>query len=197
MKRLICLLMSVMILCSSCVGFVDQGLQLDLTQARNISELATIECYYHNVARFYREKSSTWKFWEPNTKYWPWEKDTKFWIEYEGTIKMGVDASEIKMDVDGKKVVVVIPKAKILDVGIDEKTFNKKSYVIGTNTTAPEVIEQVKAMASAEKRMVETAKNDVGLLNNAQQEVGNVLNAYIKNVGDLIGVKYKIVWKYE
>lgn len=197
MRKVICLFASVMILCCSCVGCENQDAQLDLTQARNISELATLECYYHNVARFYREKSSTWKIWEPNTKYWPWEKDTNFWIEYEGTITLGVDSSKIKMNIDGEKVAVFIPKAKILDVGIDENTFNEKSYIIGGDTTPPKAIEQVKAMDDAEKRMIETVKKDNSLLNNAQKEVENVLNSYIKNIGKLIDVDYKVTWKYE
>lgn len=39
-------------------------LEPDLAQIRSICDLATLECYYHNVAKSTKEKGSDWHIWE-------------------------------------------------------------------------------------------------------------------------------------
>ena len=42
-----------------------------LSQMKTISELATMKCYYHNVAEYYQKNASG---------YLLWKKDKNFWI---------------------------------------------------------------------------------------------------------------------
>ena len=55
----------------------------DIMQVRSICKLATVECYYHNVAK--SEKPAGTGIWHFG------EKDRQFWIEYTGTMKLGID----------------------------------------------------------------------------------------------------------
>ena len=80
-------------------------LEPDLAQIRSICDLATLECYYHNVAKSTKEKGSGLAHLG--------EKERKFWIEYTGVVKIGIEMSDVKMDVNGTSVQITIPGAKI------------------------------------------------------------------------------------
>ena len=45
-----------------------------------------------------------------------------FLLKYNGYIKAGVDFENMKVEVSGKDVHISLPRAKILDVSIDEKS---------------------------------------------------------------------------
>ena len=64
----------------------------DIMQVRSICKLATVECYYHNVAK--SEKPAGTGIWHFG------EKDRQFWIEYTGTVKLGIDMSKVQMKVN-------------------------------------------------------------------------------------------------
>lgn len=59
-----------------------------LSQIRSICELATLECYYHNV-----EKSAKTK----GTGLAHVGEKKKFWIEYTGVAKTEIDMSDVNM----------------------------------------------------------------------------------------------------
>lgn len=52
------------------------------SQMKSICELATMKCYYHNVAKYFEEDASG--------ALW-WKKDRKFWVEYSGVVTIGID----------------------------------------------------------------------------------------------------------
>ena len=76
-------------------------MQPELSQMKAISELATMECYYHNVAKYEEENA---------TGFWLWKKDKRFWIRYDGTVTMGIDASKVSVKVKkNDEVIITIP----------------------------------------------------------------------------------------
>lgn len=91
----------------------------DISQIRSICELATLECYYHNVAASTKEKGKGISH--------IGEKDREFWIEYSGVAKLGVNMSKVDMEVNGKDIVITIPKAELL--GLSDYTFSEDSYI--------------------------------------------------------------------
>ncbi len=60
-----------------------------LSQVRSICELATLECYYHNVAKSTKTKGTGLAH--------VGEKERKFWIEYTGVARIGIDMSDVNM----------------------------------------------------------------------------------------------------
>ena len=64
-----------------------------LSQMKTISELATMKCYYHNVAEYYQKNASG---------YLLWKKDKNFWISYDGIVTLGIDSSKLDVKVDGE-----------------------------------------------------------------------------------------------
>ena len=93
----------------------------DIMQVRSICKLASVECYYHNVAK--SEKPAGTGIWHFG------EKDRQFWIEYTGTVKLGIDMSKVQMKVNGTDVTVTIPEAEVLQVNVDDDSYNSDSYI--------------------------------------------------------------------
>ena len=157
------------------------------SQMKSICELATMKCYYHNVAKYTKEDASG--------MLW-WEKDRKFWVEYSGIVTIGVDTSLVNIEVDGENVTITIPPAKVLGCKVDEETLSENSFIMAENSAEVEAEHQIEAFKDAQAKMQEEACNDTVLLANAQQRAQKLLEDYVTNIGKCIGKTYKIKWVY-
>ena len=117
-KRLAVFCLVVCMLFSAC-GKKEEAPKedLSLTQMKSICELATLKCYYHNVAKITKEKDVLW-----------WDTTAELWIEYSGIVKLGVDITNLDMQVDGSQVTITMPKAKVLSCQVDQTSLDKDSY---------------------------------------------------------------------
>ena len=157
------------------------------SQMKSICELATMQCYYHNVAKYF-EKDASGALW--------WKKDRKFWVEYSGVVTIGIDTSLVTMEIDGDTVTITIPPAKVLGCKVDEKTLTKDSFIVDQNSAAVEAEHQTEAFKEAQAKMREAAENDTALLASAQQRAQKLLEDYVLNIGSSVGKAYKIKWVY-
>ena len=108
MKRWIALLTSAVLIlsCTACQKKEQlPKVEPQISQMRSICELAVMECYYHNVAKYQEEDAAGFLL---------WKKDKHFWIEYSGVVELGIDASRLSMEVSGDEVTITIPAAKVL-----------------------------------------------------------------------------------
>lgn len=126
-----------------------------LSQMKTISEWATMECYYHNVAEYYQKNASG---------YLLWKKDKNFWISYDGIVTLGIDSSKLDVKVDGENVKIHIPEAKVLSSKPNPDSITKDSYYYAKNSAIADADDQTKAYKKAEKEMEKTAANDTVLL---------------------------------
>ncbi len=162
----------------------------ELDQVKTICELATLECYYHNVAR--SEKLSG-----EGISHWG-EKDRKFWIEYDGIVKVGIDMNAVDMKVDGNVVSVSLPDAKILDISIDTNSYNEDSIIesedalINKNKITAD--DMTLAVNTAQAQMKEEAENNSTIMGNAKKRAKDMIESYIKNLGEVTGQNYEIRW---
>ena len=167
----------------------------DIMQIRSICNLATLECYYHNVAMSEKEAGSGISY--------IGEVDRKFWIEYTGIAKVGIDMSEVDMKIEGDKVTVFIPNAKLLkiDISEEEDDFNEKSYISSGdswfNKNKITADDQTAAINNAQSKMEETVMNNSSLLLSAQTRAQKLIENYIVQLGQLSNIEYKIEWVYE
>ena len=162
----------------------------DISQIRSICELATLECYYHNVAVSTKEKGKG----IPHIG----EKDREFWIEYSGVAKLGVNMSKVDMEVNGKDIVITIPKAELL--GLSNYSFSEDSYIseddgINKNPITPE--NQTQAVQEAQKQIREKFANDDAMLMRAQDRAKNLIENYINQLDEIWGAEYQVTWIYE
>jgi len=153
--------------------------------------LATLEAYYHNVAKYTKEAESgiTHLF----------EKDREMWIEYTGKAKIGIDMSDVTMEIKENKVKIYIPNAKLLSIDIGK--IDKDSYItnddswLNKNEFTPE--EETKAINKAQEKMKEQVESNSQLLLQAQTRAKDLIEEYIIQLGKLSNIEYEIEWIYD
>lgn len=182
-----CLIVIMLITACSLKEDQYENLSPEISQMRMISNLAVMECYYHNVAK-YREEDAE--------GFWIWKKDKHFWIEYSGVVEIGIDATQLNIDVNGNKVKITIPEAKVLGTKIDEIALDEAIFIKDKKSAKITGIDEAKAFASAEEKMIDAASEDTVLLANAQQRVQKLLEEYVANIGRITGKEYSIEWNY-
>ncbi len=175
--------------CISCNKTEEQlkVIKPQISQMRSICELATMECYYHNVAKFTEKDAEG---------FWLWKKDKHFWIEYSGVVKIGLDATLVTLEVKEDSVTITIPNAKVLGKEVDSTSLTEDAYFVDGDSAKIGVEDETKALGLAQDNMVKTASEDSTLLASAQQRAQTLLEEYVTNIGDAIGKEYSIEWKY-
>ena len=163
---------------------------IEITEMREIAELATVDCYFHNVAKSDRELNPEWyEFWE--------KKNMRFWVEYEGLVTIGIDVSKLKVEVsDDNVVTITLPEAVVLDVIVSEDSLTADSFYFDPNAKKPSPEEQTEAFRQAQTEMMNAAEKNQTLLANARSNAKELLKNYVKSIGEAVGVEYTIVWKY-
>ncbi len=159
----------------------------EVTQMQSICELSVMECYYHNVAKYFEEDAEGFLF---------WEKDKKFWIEYSGIVTIGVDASLVSMKVDGTTVTITIPEAEVLKCEVDESSLNEDSFIVDSKSADITAQDQTYAFGQAQEDLWNTAASDTALLQQAQDRTKQLLEDYVENIGEAFGIKYTVKWTY-
>lgn len=165
----------------------EPTIQPSQSEMKAICELAVMECYYHNVAK-YNETNAT--------QFLLWSKDKKFWMEYEATVTLGIDASLVNFTLKGDTVTITMPKAKILDYQVLSDSLTEDAYIVEKGSAKINADDEITAFQAAKEDLEESISNDKNLLAQAQQRAQLLLEEYIKNLGDAIGTTYNIDWKY-
>lgn len=188
LKYIIALILVFCILClCSCSTQLKEP---DEEQIKAICELTTLKCYYNNVAKSTKEKGTGWSH--------LLEKDRKFWIEYEGFAEIGIDMNEVSMSIVENNITITMPSAELLNLGIATETLNEDSYITSKdswwNKNKITSEEQQAAIGNAQKKMRETVLQNKALFNRAENEAKVLIENYIKNLGEMSGMEYNIIW---
>ena len=192
MKRITALLLafSMMLLCAAC-GKTEEPAQISIepqeAQMKAICELAVMDCYYHNVAKYKEEDAAG---------FWFLKKDKHFWIEYSGIVRFGIDVSALKIESDGDEITITLPEAKVLSCKVDSSSLTEDSYIVDKKSADITAEDEQAAFAEAQKKLEEAAANDKALLTKAQQRAQTLLEDYVNNIGDVVDKEYKIKWIY-
>lgn len=168
--------------------FVNRKTELNakshMYSIEKICELATLECYYHDVAEFRQDATGVFKI-----------GYKKYWIEYNGIVKYGVDAKDIKVNKPDKNgvVKVFIPEAKILSVDVDINSMSDPIVDTGMFTSIS-IEEKNKAYNQAQEKMKLNAEKDSSLLSQAKNNAQKLIEQYIINVGKQMDKEYSVEW---
>lgn len=155
----------------------------DFSGVQSVAELATLKCYYHNVAK--TDSEGGW--FDIGYK--------KVWTEYDGIVEVGVDVSQVTIgepDENGK-VQVHIPEAKILDVNVDKDSISDPLVDKGWFTDVA-TEEKTSAFAAAQNNMKEAAEQNTTILAQARERAKQLIEGYVKNVGTEMGKEYTVEW---
>lgn len=155
-------------------------------RVQKICELSVMDCYYHNVAKFNKEKAQGFLW---------WQKDKRFWIEYDGIVKLGIDASQVKIEGEGDHYTVTIPAGKVLGCTVDSDSLGQ--YIIDGSSAPVRVEDMTVAVQQAQENMAKTAANDQTLTREAQLRAKSLIENYFTTLGDATGINYTIQWVLE
>ena len=183
MKKIISVLLVIIVGSLSVSCGKSMTTEPSISQMRSICELATMECYYHNVAK-YNKEDATGALW--------WKKDRHFWVEYSGVVSVGIDASLVTMEITNDVVTITIPPAKVLGCKVDDLT--PDSFIVAKGAAKVEAEHQIEAFKDAQLKMELTAKADTAMLASAQERAKLLLEDYVNNIGELLDKEYQIKW---
>ncbi|MGN9126236.1 DUF4230 domain-containing protein [Oliverpabstia intestinalis] len=181
------LLVGTVVLCLTGCGKETQT--ADFSGVTSVCELATLKCYYHNVAKAETEASGIFAKWL-KTGY------KKIWTEYSGIIEYGIDISQVTVSEPDKNgvVTVTMPDAQILNVDVDEDSLGTPLTDTGFLTSVT-TEEKTTTLAGAQEAMEQQAKENTEMLSQAKARAKTLIEEYIKNVGESIGEEYTVEWK--
>lgn len=181
------LLVGTVVLCLTGCGKEIQT--ADFSGVTSVCELATLKCYYHNVAKAETEASGIFAKWL-KTGY------KKIWTEYSGIIEYGIDISQVTVSEPDKNgvVTVTMPDAQVLNVDVDEDSLGTPLTDTGFLTSVT-TEEKTTTLAGAQEAMEQQAKENTEVLSQAKARAKTLIEEYIKNVGESIGEEYTVEWK--
>ena len=181
------LLVGTVVLCLTGCGKESQT--ADFSGGTSVCELATLKCYYHNVAKAETEASGIFAKWL-KTGY------KKIWTEYSGIIEYGFYISQVTVSEPDKNgvVTVTMPDAQVLNVDVDEDSLGTPLTDTGFLTSVT-TEEKTTTLAGAQEAMEQQAKENTEMLSQAKARAKTLIEEYIKNVGESIGEEYTVEWK--
>lgn len=181
------LLVGTVVLCLTGCGKETQT--ANFSGVTSVCELATLKCYYHNVAKAETEASGIFAKWL-KTGY------KKIWTEYSGIIEYGIDISQVTVSEPDKNgvVTVTMPDAQVLNVDVDEDSLGTPLTDTGFLTSVT-TEEKTTTLAGAQEAMEQQAKENTEMLSQAKARAKTLIEEYIKNVGEIIGEEYTVEWK--
>ena len=181
------LLVGTVVLCLTGCGKETQT--ADFSGVTSVCELATLKCYYHNVAKAETEASGIFAKWL-KTGY------KKIWTEYSGIIEYGIDISQVTVSEPDKNgvVTVTMPDAQVLNVDVDEDSLGTPLTDTGFLTSVT-TEEKTTTLAGAQEAMEQQAKENTEMLSQAKARAKTLIEEHIKNVGESIGEEYTVEWK--
>ncbi len=170
-------------------GFV---LEPDEVKVKNICQLATLECYYNNVAKATKSGGSGIAHLG--------EKDRVFWVEYSAVATLGVDVSKVSIEVYDNTLVVYLPDAQVLEkVSVVPNSYDSNSIIkdldgkINSNDiTASDI---TKAVNDSLGELTEEVENDSALLGTAKDRAKVLIKDYIEKINEYSDKKYIVVFK--
>lgn len=168
-------------------GCSKEKAEADFSGIQSVCELATLKCYYHNVAKAETEASGLFQWLGTGYK--------KIWTEYSGIVELGIDVKKVtigKPDTNGV-VKIAIPEAELLNVDLDEDSLGEPLTDTGFMTEITKE-EETAALAAAQDNMEKTAQENQALLLQAKERAKNLIEGYVKNVGEQLGEEYTVEW---
>lgn len=162
---------------------------IEVDEMRAIANLATVDCYFHNVAKSDREMNPAWyQFWE--------KKNMRFWVEYDGKVTIGIDVAKLDVKVDENNVVTIaIPNAVVLEATVNKESLSSESFYFDPKAKKPSPEEQTEAFRQAQSNMKAAAEKNLVLMANAKANAKELIRNYVNSVGEAIGIQYTIEWK--
>lgn len=163
-----------------------------ITTVRSICQLATTDCYYHNVCKGVKSAGTGLSHLG--------EQDREFWFEYSAEATIGIDVSQVEIVIDKNEITVYYPHAQIIgDIRVDadstttpiceeEGFFQNSNYITADDVTS--------ALVSANDEIRAGIEADPYIFKAAENRAEELLENYINQLMAQSGKKYTIKFAY-
>lgn len=190
LNRVGVLTLSVCLALFALTGCTQAQAEPDFSDVKEVAKLSALECYYHNVVKYSRASDGYLFNLIDNQR--------NLWFEYDGIVEMGLNVEKVSIsnpDENGV-VTITIPEVEILghpDIDTDSMTdpIEINGWQWFNHVSADE---KKQAITDAQNDLLEVAQNDVGAKAQATQRAKDILEQYVKNVGEAIGKTYTVKW---
>lgn len=159
--------------------------QVSEANIHRICELATLDCFYHNVAEWSQDSYNIFGYGEK-----------KVWIEYDGMVRVGIKAGNLKISSPDNEgvVTVTIPDATILDKDLDEHSIyeidSEKTVLFWTDEVNTE--NRKEALINAQNDMEASAAKNEMIMGEALERAKKIIERNIVALGEIGGNQYKV-----
>jgi len=170
-------------------NITEKDIRPKIHQMKSICELAVMECYYHDVAKY--TKAEAEKGFLGIGK-----KDRKFWIEYETKVTVGIDVSLVNIEISDDIISITIPDARIMRYDTIMDNDIEHTHIAAKDSADISAYDEQVAIKMAQSKLLAEAAADQTILANAQQRAQTLLEEYITNIGNTVGKQYTIKWIY-
>lgn len=186
-RRIITIIISALVLLIAVgCGKQEAPPEPKLNEIRQICELSTLECFYHGVAKSKMDYKLLNAVGISNPR---------IWIEYDAEVELGVDMDKAKLSVEGNDITVSLPEAEVLEVDIDDDSYNKENIIAETlllKQLKPGNKEMNKAIKAAREDLETLAAGSTDQLEAARNRAEKLIENYINEVGAANGITYNI-----
>ena len=164
----------------------------ELSRIKSICELSTMKCIYHNVAYGTQYAGTGLSHMG--------EKSRSFMHEYDCEVEISYSVDRIKMEQDGTEIRITLPEPNITSRKIPE-SISPDSYIeepdsnFNDNPIKAETIS--KAISLADVNMEEEIRENTNLIASAEYQAKALIENYIRQIGLLTNVEYRIIWETE
>lgn len=161
----------------------------DISRIRAIAELATLKCVYHNVAKGVQEAGTGLTH--------VGEKDRKFWMEFDGEVTISYPLDKITMTQNGEEIHIILPDPNV-DCKLLSDSLLNGNYVVESDNRFQinpiKVEKENQAVNDAVENMKADVMNNSSLLATAESQARMLIENYIRQIGKLTDVDYRIIW---
>ena len=183
-KTIVSLLAFLLIFLCACSTRSAEKAVLSLEKAKEISELAVLDCVYHTVGIYENdeEKKVLWM-----------NFGKKLWREAEYIVTLGINAENLQMSVSGTDVTISLPPIEIQ--GIELRTDFEPIYYTEKGILKANSDDAAKTAESARAKVAENIFANDALILQAEDRVKFLLEGYINSFSHSNDVDYTIHWQ--
>lgn len=166
---------------------VEDLCEPSIISIRSICQLATLQCYYHNVCRGTKDPGTGLSHLG--------ESERKFWFEYTAYATLGIDFARVEIVIDGNNITIYYPHAEIIEIFVDPNSVSApvcepESFMANSNYITTDDV--TAAFASANDEIRNEINSNTALLQSAEFRAEELIRNYINQIMQMSGVEYTI-----
>ena len=152
----------------------------ELEKIVEVNELSTYRAYYNGIVEVPNEEDP---------------EKVDYYVSYESQVKVGIDLEDVKESVDSEnnKIVIVLPKLKIIDVNVD---FGSMDFIFVEEDAETETVAQ-RAYKACIADVNSECENEMDIYLLAQKNAEKIVKALVDPLVSTMNHQYELDIRWE